>query len=69
VASLENKQNDIFQQQQILNDWEEQRRTIDVDESKRIENQRKSIKLHNQVRESQWKTILDYTVEVQEFLL
>jgi LmbE family N-acetylglucosaminyl deacetylase len=70
VESLENKRNDILQQQQILNDWEEQWRTTDVDVSKRIENQRKSIELHNnQVRESQWKTILDYTAEVQEFLL
>jgi hypothetical protein len=69
VASLENKRNDILQQQQILNDWEEQCRTIDVDVSKRIENQRKSIELHNQVRESQWKTILDYTAKMQEFLL
>jgi hypothetical protein len=48
VTSLENKRNDILQQQQqILNDWEEQCRTIDVDVSKRIENQRKPIELHN----------------------
>jgi hypothetical protein len=47
VASLENKRNAILQQQQILNDWEEQCRTIDVDVSKRIENQRKPIELHN----------------------
>jgi hypothetical protein len=38
VASLENKRNDILQQPQILNDWAEQCRTIDVDVSKRIEN-------------------------------
>jgi hypothetical protein len=69
AASLENKRNDILQQQQILNDWAEQCRTIDVDVSKRIENQKKSIELHNQVRESQLKTILDYAVEVKEFLL
>jgi hypothetical protein len=47
VTSLENKRNAILQQQQILNDWEEQCRTIDVDVSKRIENQRKPIELHN----------------------
>jgi hypothetical protein len=51
VASLENKRNDILQQQQILNDWAEQCRTIDVDVSKRIEN----AQLYDQVRESQWK--------------
>jgi hypothetical protein len=34
VSSLENKRNDILQQQQILNDWEEQCRTIDVDVSR-----------------------------------
>jgi hypothetical protein len=38
AASLENKRNDILQQQQILNDWAEQCRTIDVDVLKRIEN-------------------------------
>jgi hypothetical protein len=69
AASLENKRNDILQQQQILNDWAEQCRTIDVDVSKRIENQKKSIELHNQVRESQLKTVLDYAEEVKEFLL
>jgi hypothetical protein len=47
VTSLENKRHAILQQQQILNDWEEQCRTIDVDVSKRIENQRKPIELHN----------------------
>jgi ABC-type metal ion transport system substrate-binding protein len=36
AASLENKRNDILQQQRILNDWAEQCRAIDV--SKRIEN-------------------------------
>jgi hypothetical protein len=56
AASLENKTNDILQQQQILNDWEEQCRYV----SKRIENQRKSIQLHDQIRESQWETILAY---------
>jgi hypothetical protein len=69
AASLENKRNNILQQQQILNDWAEQCRTIDVDVSKRIENQKKSIELHSQVRESQLKIILDYAVEVKEFLL
>jgi hypothetical protein len=69
AASLENKRNDILQQQQILNDWAEQCRTIDVDVSERIENQKKSVELHHQVRESQLKTILDYAVEVKEFLL
>jgi hypothetical protein len=56
--TVENRRNDILQQQQILNDWEEQCRTIDVDVSKRIENQRKSIELHNQIREVNEKPFL-----------
>jgi hypothetical protein len=67
VVSLENRKTGILQQQQIiLNDWAEQSRTIDVlDVSKRIAN----AQLYDQIRESQWKAILHFAAEVQEFLL
>jgi hypothetical protein len=48
AASLENKRNDILQQQQILDDdWAEPCRTIDLDVSKRIENAHLT---HNPIR-------------------
>jgi hypothetical protein len=47
AASLENKRNDILQQQQILDDWADQCRTIDLDVSTRIENAHLT---HNPIR-------------------
>jgi hypothetical protein len=58
AASLENKRNDILQQQQILNDWAEQCRTIDVDVSKRIENQKK---VNRTAQSSQRKSVENYS--------